>query len=236
MRLPLRSTVGVWALACALQSLAATTAATTGATQGAETVTDDSKAAAAAHRKAARELIQRERAAIAAQRQSDEAVCYQRFSVEDCLRGVRAQVRDAEARLRSQEIDLNDAERKERAADRLRSIEEKQKPVSGAASPAPAMGAAVRNAPANAQATKAQRDHDAELRAQDQRNRVQAHARDQSVRSADNADRAAKARARQAEVLKAAEARRARVDKSQAQAAAAGRKPAASLPLDSTTR
>ena len=70
------------------------------------------------------ERIQRERYAVQAQRQTEEAACYRRFTVEDCLRGVRARSRDALARLRTQEIELNDAERREKAAARRQSIEE----------------------------------------------------------------------------------------------------------------
>ena len=57
-----------------------------------DSATDD---AAAAHRKAERERIQRERNAVQAQRHAQEAACYRRFAVEDCLRGVRASSRDA---------------------------------------------------------------------------------------------------------------------------------------------
>ncbi|MBU0826603.1 MAG: hypothetical protein KKE41_01760, partial [Gammaproteobacteria bacterium] len=208
-----------------------------GSSAGAQTaeVTDESpKALSAALRKAEHERIQNERTAINAKRQHEEAACYQRFSVEDCLRGVRAKVRDAETRLRAQEIELNDAERKEKAAERLRSIEEKTKGVPPAAAQGVIPGASVRGAPvvANPQTHKAtlaqrERERDAERRAQDQRDRVQTQASEQATRNGQNADRAAKARARQAQVIKEAEERRARVKKSQADAAAAGRKPAA---------
>ncbi|MBU0746078.1 MAG: hypothetical protein KKB08_13940 [Gammaproteobacteria bacterium] len=214
-----------------------------GSSAGAQTaeVTDESpKALSAALRKAEHERIQNERTAINAKRQHEEAACYQRFSVEDCLRGVRAKVRDAETRLRAQEIELNDAERKEKAAERLRSIEEKTKGVPPAAAQGVIPGASVRGAPvvANPQTHKAtlaqrERERDAERRAQDQRDRVQTQASEQATRNGQNADRAAKARARQAQVIKAAEERRARVKKSQADAAAAGRKPAAPLPAAS---
>ena len=231
MRCAFKASVFASALTCL-----AVVASAAGA-QPAEVVDDPAKAmsAAAAHRKAEHERIHSERAAITAQRQQDEAACYQRFSVEDCLRSVRAKVRDAESRLRNQEIELNDAERKEKAAERLRSIEEKTKGVPAAPAQGGMPGASVRGAPvANPQsnkATMAQREQDAKRRAQDQRNRVQTQAAEQATRNTQNADRAAKARARQAEVIKAAEERRARVEKSQADAAAAGRKPAAPLPV-----
>jgi len=186
-------------------------------------------AAAAAQRKAEHERIRHEREALKAQQVKEEAACYQRFAVEDCLRAVRARGRDAEGRLRTQEIMLNDAERKEKAADRLKAIEEKQRPA-----PAEAKGpdAVVRKPPA----TQAQRDHDAALRAEQQRSRVQKQADEQARRAADSAERAAQARTRHAETIKAAEERRARVEKARADAVAQGRKPAAPLPAGSDAR
>ncbi len=232
MRVPMRCAFDASVFAFALASLAVVAPAA--GAQPVEVVDDSAKAVSAAHRKAEHERIHNERAAITAKRQQDEAACYQRFSVEDCLRGVRAKVRDAETRLRNQEIELNDAERKEKAADRLRSIEEKTKNVPVAPAQGGMSGASVRGAPAaNPQSNKAstsQREQDAERRAQDQRHRMQTQATEQATRNTENVDRAARARARQAEVIKAAEVRRARVERSQADAAAAGRKPAAPLP------
>lgn len=191
---------------------------------------DSGLAATAAHRKAEHERIRHERDALAAGRQKDEAVCYQRFAVEDCLRGIRVRVREAEDRLRAREVDLNDAERQEKAAERLRSIEDKQKAVPAPSPQSKERDGVVRKAPADPQATKAQRDHDAELRAQQQRIRTQQASSEQAQRAAASADRATKARVRHAESHKAADERRARVEKSQADAAAQGRKPAAALP------
>ena len=88
-----------------------------------EAVAESASASAAAHRKTERDRIAREREALTARRQQEEAVCYQRFAVEDCLRGVRAKARETHDRLRAQEIELNDAERREKAAERLRAIE-----------------------------------------------------------------------------------------------------------------
>lgn len=190
---------------------------------------DGAMTAAAVQRKAEHERIRHEREALAAGRQKDEAACYKLFAVEDCLRGVRAKAREAGDRLRAQEVELNDAERREKAAERLRSIEEKQQGVPAPASKGKGGDAVVRKAPADPVGTKAQRDHDAEQRAQMQRNRVQQQASEQATRAATSADRAAKARVRHAQALKAADERRARVEKSQADAAAQGRKPAAPL-------
>jgi hypothetical protein len=233
-------------LACAFGNAAFAQAAqaepaappTAGAGSAAEAGAGSSRTtAAAAHRKAEHERIRHERDAIKAQRVKDEAVCYQRFAVEDCLKAVRAQVRDAETRLRLQEIDLNDAERKEKAAERLKSIEEKQRPVPASAAVGGGPDAVMRKpAAAHPQASQAQRDHDAQLRAQEQRSKVQKQAQEQKSRAAESADRAAQARARHAETLKAAEEHRARMEKSRADAAAQGRKPAAPLPPASAAR
>lgn len=195
-------------------------------------VQEPGRQAAVAQRKAEHERIHRERDAVKAKRQRDEAACYQRFAVEDCLRGVRAGVREAEGRLRTQEIELNDAERREKAAERLKSIEEKQ---AGAAPARPSAGgsspdATLRKAPHEPESMKSQRDQEALHRAQQQRSRVQQQAQEQAARSSGSAQRAAQARSRHEQALKAAEERRARVEKSRAEAAAQGRKPAAPLP------
>ena len=59
---------------------------------------DDQRMATAVHREAERARIQRERGALEAARPGQEAACYQRFAVADCLRGVRARAREAQDR------------------------------------------------------------------------------------------------------------------------------------------
>lgn len=68
----------------------------------------------------------RERARIRAARASEqersaelERACYARFAVNDCLIEVRRARRDVLADLRRQELSLNDAQRKRRAAEQL---------------------------------------------------------------------------------------------------------------------
>lgn len=75
----------------------------------------------------------RERERIAAERDQalqryggEEADCYQRFAVNDCLRDVRRQRRVALEELRRQEIILNDAQRAAVAAEQQRRIEQRQ--------------------------------------------------------------------------------------------------------------
>lgn len=55
-----------------------------------------------------------------------EAACYQRFAVNDCLLEQRRISRDLLADLRRQEVVLNDAQRKRRAARQLLRADEKQ--------------------------------------------------------------------------------------------------------------
>ncbi|MEO8855558.1 MAG: hypothetical protein ABI343_01085 [Burkholderiaceae bacterium] len=50
---------------------------------------------------------------------AQEAQCYKRFAVNDCLIEVRARKREVLGDLRRQEISLNDTVRKRRAADQL---------------------------------------------------------------------------------------------------------------------
>lgn len=193
-------------------------------------------ATAAAHRTAEHERIRRERETLRSRRQQDESNCYQRFAVEDCLRRVRAEVREAEARLRAQEIELNDAERKEKAAERLRLIEERQ-----GAAPAPMTpssdGTVLRSTPRAAKAAAGpQREQEAAKRADELRTRVQKQAHEQAVRTTENAQRAAEARERHARTLQAAQERRTRVEKARADAQAQGRVPAAPLPGSSSAR
>jgi hypothetical protein len=73
----------------------------------------------------ARGRIQAERAREAARYQSEEAACYLRFAVSDCLRKARVQRRQVLDELRRQELVLNDAERQRKAQVQLESIKEK---------------------------------------------------------------------------------------------------------------
>ena len=236
-----------WSLAAAALFLVLTAAPIVGRAQslvaGADAGTsagaptnDPAASAAAARRKAEHARIARERAALAAGRQQDEAACYKRFAVEDCLRGVRVKVREVESVLRTQEVELNDAERREKAAERLRAIEEKQNAVPPLPSAGKKGDAKVRKAQPGPDEVKTQHDHAAQQRAKQQQERAQAQATEQASRAASNAERAAKTRERHAEALKAAKERRARVEKASADAAAQGHKPAAPLPVPDLQR
>jgi colicin import membrane protein len=75
--------------------------------------------------KAERARIETDRAREQARYDKEEADCYQRFAVNDCLREVKVRRRATFEALRRQEIILNDADRKKQAAEQLRQIEEK---------------------------------------------------------------------------------------------------------------
>lgn len=181
------------------------------------------------HRAAERAHIEQERKAVAARRLAAETECYKLFAVEDCLRVERNRAREAEAGLRLREMQINDAERKEKAAERRRSIAEKQNAQPGPPTETPEVGIGVRGQP-HVQTPRTPRAPKTPVvptpRAQD----IQQREAEQAQRAAEAAQRAASARERHAEELKAADARRARVARDQAAAAAAGRKPAAPLP------
>jgi colicin import membrane protein len=76
-----------------------------------------------------------QRARIAGERDQAEGefnarqkLCYLKFAVNDCLNAAKAQRREKLADLRRQEISLNDAERKRKAAERSGSLEERSSP------------------------------------------------------------------------------------------------------------
>ena len=179
-----------------------------------------------AERDKARSRIQHERDQLELRRRVEEAACYKRFAVEDCLTDVRRSQRDAHSRLQREEIEINDAERRERTAERLRTIEERQRSASEAAStavtrtPAPRITAIERE----------QRDSQARERAQRQREQVQERATQNAERAATAPTREAEARERYEAKQKAAQERREKLLRTQAEETAAGHKPAASLP------
>ena len=197
---------------------------------GSEGVAGQQHAPLTAAREAEHDRVRQEREVLNARRQRDESVCYRRFMVEDCLRGVRAQARDDEARLRVREIELNDAERKEKAAARLKSIEEKQRAVPQGAG---AQGPVLRRALPEPKADKGLRDSQAAQRAEHQRSKLQQRSREQAARERAESERAARARVRHAQRLEAAQQRRERVAQSEAEAALQGRKRPAPLPAGS---
>jgi colicin import membrane protein len=77
---------------------------------------------------AQRSRIAAERAQAEALFREQEKACYARFAVSDCLAEAKAQRRQVLADLRRQEIALNDAQRKRKAAEHLRAIEQRSSP------------------------------------------------------------------------------------------------------------
>jgi colicin import membrane protein len=72
-----------------------------------------------------RASLSQERSRLEAGFSAEDAACHQRFSVNSCLEKVDVKRRAALAQLRSQEILLNDEERKNRAEAQRRKTEEK---------------------------------------------------------------------------------------------------------------
>jgi colicin import membrane protein len=77
---------------------------------------------------AQRTRIAAERSQADATFRAQEKECYGKFAVNDCLNAAKAQRRHVLADLRRQEISLNDAARKRKAAEHLRSIEQRSSP------------------------------------------------------------------------------------------------------------
>jgi colicin import membrane protein len=82
-------------------------------------------AAATANPDAERTRISAERTRLVAEFLTEDAGCYQMFFVNNCLDEVNARRREALAALRSQEVLLNEQERKLKGAEQIRRIEEK---------------------------------------------------------------------------------------------------------------
>ncbi len=125
--------------------------------------------------RAERERISRERAAAESRYAADEAACRTRFVVTACVDEAKARRREALGVLKSQELVLDEQERRRRAAARLEAIEAKQREAAARpplpAQPAPvireaASAPAARPQPAPSEAERAARAHDEALRAQ----------------------------------------------------------------------
>lgn len=74
---------------------------------------------------AERARIAAERGRVEADFKAQERVCWGKFAVNQCLSEAKAKRRAALADLRRQEIGLNDEQRKQRGAERLRELEER---------------------------------------------------------------------------------------------------------------
>jgi colicin import membrane protein len=88
--------------------------------------------AAAAHAQDEDPKVAAERARLAAARshaeiqyKAEEKACYSKFAVNDCVAAAKVRRRQALEDVRRQEISINDAERKRKAAERLRAQQER---------------------------------------------------------------------------------------------------------------
>lgn len=166
-----------------------------------------------------REHLQQQRQALDRSLRQNEAACYQRFAVQDCLRQVRQATRQAQADVRQQAAALDAAERRERANRRLQEAVERETAHSAALAQPVLAAAPVR--PKSAPSAPPQRPTRRPTQRAQQAKAVAAQAA--------QAQRAQQARQLRQEKNADAAQRRARVLQSQAEAAAAGRTPAASL-------
>lgn len=92
---------------------------------------------------AERERIVRERAEATARHEQQRRECEQRFAVTACVDEARAEHRQTMMRLRRQEALLDEAQRKQRAAQRLAEIEQKTREERSAAPRAQAQASAA---------------------------------------------------------------------------------------------
>ena len=131
--------------------------------------------------------IARARGAVAARKQGAEKACWQRFAVERCLGEARAAAREEDNALHERELRLNREERQEKANERLRAIERKQreKPAPAPVTVTPRDGSGVLST--ETRATEAQK------RAAEQARRVQAHEASAAAKQQEQAQARAKA-------------------------------------------
>lgn len=131
--------------------------------------------------------IARARSAVMARKQEAEKACWQRFAVERCLGEARAAAREEDNALHERELRLNREERQEKANERLRAIERKQRenPAPAPVTVTPRDGSGVLST--ETRATEAQK------RAAEQARRVQAHEASAVAKQQEQAQSRAKA-------------------------------------------
>jgi len=88
--------------------------------------TQDELVSAAADRE--RQRINAERASLEAAFAAEEDACYKKFFVNSCLNAIKPRRREAMADLKLREVALNEQERRQKAAEQVRKIEEKSSP------------------------------------------------------------------------------------------------------------
>ncbi len=108
--------IAAWARIARVGVLAAITASTLSLAQAPDSVAQE------------RARIATERQAAEARFASEEKACNVKFAVTDCVNEARARRREVLADLRRQDISINDAERKRRSSERIKTIEERSSP------------------------------------------------------------------------------------------------------------
>lgn len=156
---------------------------------------------------AERARLHDQRAKVEAEYKADEKACNAKFAVNDCLAKAKAKRREAVSDLRRQEISLNDAERKRKAAERQRSIEER---ATAAKPPASGQSEADRQLRANERAAeRAKQAESAPAKAAEREKQVQkreAEIKASAQRRAEDAAQAAKEHERRVAEAKEREA------------------------------
>lgn len=161
-----------------------------------------------------RQEIAAQRAQIQQRKLEAEKECWQRFAVESCLREVRSKAREQDTVLHERELQLNSAERQEKAAERLRTIEQKRSekrvpaPVNATSRSQESGGAHPAKSQADVEQALSERGTVAGERAAAQAARVQRHQQDTASREMTEAERSANAQKDAQDKQKAAQARR----------------------------
>ena len=153
------------------------------------------------------------RAVIDQQLMAEEKDCYQKFAVEGCLAEARARARAKDEPLRERELQINEVERRQKADERLESIEEKKAEKAavpmksqqrdGTRHPSAPKGSGAKPG-VDEQAVQAQRQSEAQQRAARQADYVRRHEQNRTSLEQGRAEREAKAKAEYEAKLKAA--------------------------------
>lgn len=160
-----------------------------------------------------RARLSRERARIEAEYQSQERACYARFAVSDCVGKANARRRQGLADLRRQEVALNDMERKRKAMERHRAVQEREeeKERATAAKPAPSAseagalpdnGRAIRVNERSTAARAAHDEKDVQRRLAEAQSAREKREQDAADRRRQSQERAEKAREREEKLRK----------------------------------
>jgi len=123
---------------------------------------------------AERARIASERSRIEAAFQAEQKACYSKFGVSGCIEDAKARRSAQLGDLRRQEISLNDAQRKARAADRVKELERKRADEARKQSEAAATGAARTEARARRADEKAAKARQRAAKAQEGAARAEA--------------------------------------------------------------